>query len=134
MPWGVDPCGLLLSSSHIHCLLSGCGPSEVRNWRTGGSQNVSSLSLPPAPTFRPTLLPASRGKPWTPELQGSISSLHPIITFVIYMRASCTVAQLVKNLPAMQDTWVQFLGWGDPLEKGKTTESSILSWRIPWTV
>ena len=47
----------------------------------------------------------------------AISSLHPIITLVIYMRASGTVAQLVKNLPAMQDTWVQFLGWGDPLEK-----------------
>ena len=44
------------------------------------------------------------------------------------------VAQLVKNLPAMQETWVQFLGWEDPLEKGKATHSSILAWRIPWTV
>ena len=44
------------------------------------------------------------------------------------------VAQLVKNLPAMWDTWVQFLGWEDPLEKGKATHSSILAWRIPWTV
>ena len=43
------------------------------------------------------------------------------------------VAQLVKNLPAMQETWVQFLGWEDPLEKGKATHSSILAWRIPWT-
>ena len=42
-------------------------------------------------------------------------------------------AQLVKNLPAMQETWVQFLGWEDPLEKGKTTHSSILAWRVPWT-
>ena len=44
------------------------------------------------------------------------------------------IAQLVKNPPAMQDTWVQSLGWEDPLEKGKTTHSSILAWRIPWTV
>ena len=43
-------------------------------------------------------------------------------------------AQLVKNLPAMWDTWVQSLGWEDPLEKGKATHSSILAWRIPWTV
>ena len=44
------------------------------------------------------------------------------------------VAQLVKNLPEMQETWVQSLGWVDPLEKGKATYSSILVWRIPWTV
>ena len=44
------------------------------------------------------------------------------------------VAQLVKNLPAMQKTWVQSLSWEDPLEKGKAIHSSILAWRIPWTV
>ena len=44
------------------------------------------------------------------------------------------VAQLVKNLPAIMKTWIQFLGWEDPLEKGKATHSSILAWRIPWTV
>ena len=49
------------------------------------------------------------------------------------MRASL-VALLVKNLPAMQETPVQFLGWEDPLEKGKPTHSSTLAWRIPWTV
>ena len=43
------------------------------------------------------------------------------------------VAQLVKNMPAMLETWVQSLGWEDPLEKGKATHSSILAWRIPWT-
>ena len=45
-------------------------------------------------------------------------------------RASLVV-QVVKNLPAMQDTWVQSVGWEDPLEKGMTTHSSILAWRIP---
>ena len=44
------------------------------------------------------------------------------------------VAQLVKNLPATWETWVWFLGWEDPLEKGKATHSSILVQRIPWTV
>ena len=44
------------------------------------------------------------------------------------------VAQLVKNPPAMRETWVQSLGWEDPLEKGMATHSSILAWRIPWTV
>ena len=42
-------------------------------------------------------------------------------------------AQLIKNPPAMWDTWFQSLGWEDPLEKGKATHSSILAWRIPWT-
>ena len=41
---------------------------------------------------------------------------------------------MVKNLPAMQETWVQSLGWEDPLEKEKATHSRILAWRIPWTV
>ena len=44
------------------------------------------------------------------------------------------VAQLVKNLPTMWETWVQPLGWEDPLEKGNATHSSILAWRMPWTV
>ena len=46
----------------------------------------------------------------------------------------CLVAQLVKNPPAMQETWVWSLGWEDPLEKGKATHSSILAQRIPWTI
>ena len=43
------------------------------------------------------------------------------------------VTQLVKNLPAVQEIWVQSLGWEDPLEKGKGTDSSILAGRILWT-
>ena len=43
------------------------------------------------------------------------------------------MVQMVKNLTAMQETWVRSLGWGDPLEKGMVTHSSILDWRIPWT-
>ena len=43
------------------------------------------------------------------------------------------VAQTVKNLSAMQENWVQSLGWEDPLEKKMATHSSVLAWRIPWT-
>ena len=44
------------------------------------------------------------------------------------------VTQMVKNLPAVRETWVQSLGQGDTLEKGMATHSSILAWKMPWTV
>ena len=43
------------------------------------------------------------------------------------------LAHMVKNMPAMQETRVQSLGWEDPLEKGMTTHSRVPAWRIPWT-
>ena len=49
-----------------------------------------------------------------------------------YIRTSL-VAQMVKCLPAMRETWVRSLGQEDPLEKEKATHSSILAWKIPWT-
>ena len=55
-----------------------------------------------------------------------------LITSLSASQASL-VAKMVKNLRAMQKTWVQFLGQGDPLDKGIATHSSILVWRIPWT-
>src|SRR5574337_1184238 len=53
---------------------------------------------------------------------------------VLHHQRASLVAQLVKNPPAMWETWVRSLGWEDPLEKGKATHYSILAWRIPWTV
>ena len=47
-------------------------------------------------------------------------------------RAASLVAQTVKNLRAMWETWVRSLGWDDPLEEGMATHSSIVAWRIPW--
>ena len=44
------------------------------------------------------------------------------------------MAQLVRNLPTTRETWVRSLGWEDPLEKGTATRSSVLAWRIPWTL
>ena len=54
--------------------------------------------------------------------------------YIELVHSAFQVAQLVKNPPAMRETWVRSLGWEDPLEKGKATHSSILVWRIPWTV
>ena len=60
--------------------------------------------------------------------------LTPYVSdFYVILATASLVTQTVKNLPAMWETWVRFLGWEDPLEKGKATHSSILAWRIPWT-
>ena len=55
-------------------------------------------------------------------------SFFPHVTFIASL-----MAQMVENLPAVQETWVQCLVWEDPLEEGMATRSSILAWRIPWT-
>ena len=49
------------------------------------------------------------------------------------MKRAALVAQIAKNLPAMQKTWVQSLGWEDPPEKGVATHASILAWKFAWT-
>ena len=54
--------------------------------------------------------------------------------FLASILGASLVAQLVKNLPTVQKTWVPSLGWEDPLEKGAATHSCILAWRTPWTV
>ena len=63
---------------------------------------------------------------------GSLSVLQRIFQTQELNWASL-IAQSVKNLPAMQETWVEFLVWEDPLEKEMATHSSILAWKIPWT-
>ena len=55
-----------------------------------------------------------------------MSDLHRLIW-------ASLVAQMINNLPAVQETWIRSLGQKDPLEKGMSTHSSILAWRIPWT-
>ena len=55
------------------------------------------------------------------------------IGYPLQYSGASLVAQTVKNLPVMQETWVQSLGWEDALEKGMVTHSSILAWRIPWS-
>ena len=87
------------------------------------------------------------GLPWEPVgkesacntgdpslIPGSGRSTGEGIDYPLQYSWASLVAQLVKNLPAMWETWVRSLGWEDPLEKGKATHSSILICRIPWTV
>ena len=76
--------------------------------------------------------------PWTAARQASLSLTYTYMYTRIYIYVytytytwASLVAQMVKNLPAMWKTWVQSLGWGDLLEKGMATYSSILAWEIP---
>ena len=67
-------------------------------------------------------------------IPGSGRSAGEGIGYRLQYSWSSFVTQLMKNPPAMRETWVLSLGWKDLLEKGKATHSSILAWRIPWTV
>ena len=67
-------------------------------------------------------------------IPGSGRSTGEGIGYPLQYSWASLVAQLVKNLPAMWETWVRSLGWEDPLEKGKATHSSILASRILWTI
>ena len=64
-------------------------------------------------------------------IPGSGRSLGKRIGYPLQFSRASLVAQVVKKLPAMQETWIQSLGWEDPLEEGMATHSSILAWRIP---
>ena len=65
------------------------------------------------------------------SIPGSGKSPGEGIGYQLQYSWASLVAQLVKNLPAMQETWVQSLGWEDPLEKGKATHFHTVAWRIP---
>ena len=67
-------------------------------------------------------------------IPGSGRSAGEGIVYPLQYSWASLVAQLVKNPPAMWETWVQSVGWKDPLEKGKAPHSSVLAWRIPLTV
>ena len=66
-------------------------------------------------------------------ISGSGRSAGEGIGYPLQYSWASLVAQLVKNPSLMRETWVQPLGWEDPLEKGKAPHSSVLAWRIPWT-
>ena len=64
---------------------------------------------------------------------GALHSLGTVESNHLLLWTKLLVAQMVKNLPSMQETRVQSLGWEDPLEEEVATHSRILAWRIPWT-
>ena len=68
------------------------------------------------------------------SIPGSGESPEEGIGYQLQYSWASLVPQLVKNPPAVWETWFQSLGWEDPLEKGNATHSSILAWRTPWTV
>ena len=82
------------------------------------------------------------GRGWTQQTDGDSASDH--LTLSPHPQPCGFAASLIKrgfpggsvgkDLPAMRETWVRSLGWGDPLEMGKATHSSILAWRIPWII
>ena len=71
---------------------------------------------------------------WTININISLKLVRNAILEPYSTLGASLAAQLVENLPTMWETWVQSLGWEDSLEKGMATHSSILAWRIPWTV
>ena len=87
--------------------------------------------------FFPTYLPWNDGTK-SHDLSFWMLSFKPafsLSSFTLIKRlfSSSSVAQRIKRLPAIRETWVRSLGWEDPLEKEVATHSSILAWRIPWT-
>ena len=68
---------------------------------------------------------------WSRTTKPRIPCAFPLYAFLWYSRAK--MAQMLKNLPAVQETWIWSLGWEYPLEEELATHSSILAWRIPWT-
>ena len=83
-----------------------------------------------------TLYDVLEGKGYLLQYSGLENSVHGVTKSRTRLSDfhGLPVAQLVKNPPAMWDIWARSLGWEDPLEKGKVTHSSILAWKIPWTV
>ena len=67
------------------------------------------------------------------SISGTGTSPGEVIDYPLQYSWASLMAQMVKNPPAMWETWVKSPGWEDPLEEGMATHSSILAWRIPWT-
>ena len=84
-------------------------------------------------TWQPVRCPSTDERIKTKNFMFIYIHMHTYITHIyfIYLGASL-VAQMVKNLPAVQENLVPSLGWKDPLVKGTATHSSILAWKIPW--
>ena len=96
---------------------------EKNTYNVGGNVNCAAIMENSMEVF---LLRDSQG-----SIPGSGRSAAEGIGSPLQYSWASLVAQLVKNLPAMQESWVRSLDWEDPLEKAKATHSSILAWRIP---
>ena len=135
-------CPFQLQPSHLHS----------SQWEGGGEikeghgffyyeallRVVHSTTLPTTSTNILRSEPCSHGHTWLKVGWDTLvliwAAMCPVAHFLIGLCRASLVGDLVKNPPAMRETWVQSLGQEDPLNKGKATHSSILAWRIPWTV
>ena len=101
--------------------VQGISQARVLEWVAIPSSKASS---------QPGIKPAS---PVIPALGGRFFTTGPpLFTSYLMLPRASLLAQLVKNLPGMQETQVQFLGWKDPLEKEVAIQSGIFAWKIPW--
>ena len=116
--------------SLVSCHLWGCTRSDTTEATWQQQQQQQQLSY--WASLIAQLVTGNAGNPGS--IPGSGRSAGEGISYPLQYSWASLVAQLVKNQPAMRETWVQSLGWEDPLEKGKASHSSILAWRIPWTV
>ena len=139
--WHLDSVNLESPSSHAHSrILMGIWEIGNQQWCLVGRNQGTRLQKRQSPPFPQGFPDSSVGKESTCNAgdPGSIPGLgrSPAegIGYPLQYFWASLVAQLVKNLPAMPETWVRSLGWEDPLEKEKATHSSILAWRVPWTV
>ena len=118
--------------------LSSAGIKAATFWMLGTPWRISPLcshSLKERTSLVVQLVKESTCKAEDPgSIPGSGRSSGEGIGYPLQYSWASLVAQLVKNVPAMQETWVWSLGWEDPVKKEMATHCSILAWRIPWTV
>ena len=135
-PWGtrvlpLRPYSGLLNKKSWHCTLSCLGETFSELYCSLSPllpiffSQVSDLTQETLPAYI-CLLPS-----WASYSRNT----WKVLSWHLFLRGPGTslMAQMVKNLPAVQEIWVWSLGWEDPLEKGKATHSSIMAWKIPWT-
>ena len=129
---------LLLGKSHERRSLVGCSPwdreeSDTTEW-LHFHFSLSCIGEGNGNPLQCSCLENPRdGGAWLAAVYGVAQSRTRLKRLSSSSSIASLVAQMVKNLPAMQETCVQFLGQEDPLEKGMATHSSILAWRISWT-
>ena len=134
IPWGPDPklriVEEMLEDQRIFFHLFSASISSIDSWVLAHLLQLFIIwGFPHSSDSRESVCNA--GDP--SSIPGQGRSPGEGIGYLLQYSWASVVAQLVKNPPAMWETWVQSLGWKDPLEKGKATHSSMLAWRISWT-
>ena len=151
IPWRRDslPTAVFCMENSMDCIIHGVTKSWIQlnnfhfhftfNWASLIGQSVKNLPAVQETRVRSLVRKIPWRRKWQPTPAFLPGESHRQRILAGYSPWGCKsiaslVAQLIKNPPAMQETWVQSLGWKDRLEKGKATHSSILAWRISWTV